>query len=142
MNSMQPLDLPLHWLERARSDLNLADVALRTPGVLYEDACFHTQQCVEKALKGYLTRLGISFPRTHVIETLLDLLKENNILIPDAVDEAFTLTQYAVQTRYPGEWEAVTLQETQQALERAAFVLTWVDGQIRSGYANDIISGA
>ncbi len=112
------------WLGRA---------ALRARGVMPEDACFHAQQCAEKALKGYLVQLGIDFPRTHVIEALLDLLKANGVAVPNNVDEAFELTQYAVQTRYPGEWEPVTKKEARQALERASLVLAWVERQINSG---------
>ena len=76
--------------------------------------------------------MSITFPRTHVIEVLLDLLKENGIHIPKNVDESFILTQYAVQTRYPGEWELITALEANQALELASYVLFWVEGQISS----------
>jgi HEPN domain-containing protein len=99
-------------------------------GVLLEDACFHAQQSAEKALKGLLTHLGIPFPRTHVLETLLDLLKADGMVVPANVDEAFELTQYAVQTRYPGEWEPVGKIEARQALDRATLVLTWVENQV------------
>ena len=44
-------------MEKARSDLHLGKAAVRTPGVLAEDACFHAQQCVEKALKALLPLL-------------------------------------------------------------------------------------
>jgi len=53
-------DLAQEWLERARSDLILGQAALRTPGVFREDACFHAQQCAEKALKALLLKLGIA----------------------------------------------------------------------------------
>jgi len=46
------------------------------------------------------------------------------------VDEALTLTQYAVQTRYPGEWEPVTDEEALSAIDTAAQVLAWVERQI------------
>ena len=120
------------WLRHARSDLQLGKAALHTQDVLPEDACFHAQQCAEKGLKALLFQLDISFPRTHAIEVLLDLLKENGLNIPEGVDEAFELSEYAVQTRYPGEWEAVTQAEAQGTLERAALVLAWVEGQIIS----------
>jgi HEPN domain-containing protein len=58
------------WLQRARSDLQLGKVALNTPEVLLEDACFHAQQCAEKALKALLLQRQIPFPRTHAIEVL------------------------------------------------------------------------
>jgi HEPN domain-containing protein len=98
--------------------------------VLPGDACFHAQQCAEKALKALLIQLGIAFPHTHVLETLLDMLKENGVAIPQGVDEAFVLTQFAVQTRYPDEWETVSKNDACPALERAAQVLAWEEGQI------------
>lgn len=104
--------------------------ALNSVEILPEDAAFHAQQCTEKALKGLLTFLEIPFPRTHVLEVLLDLLKKNGVDIPVSVDESFELTQYAVQTRYPGEWEPVDKGEARRALERAGLVLNWVETQL------------
>jgi len=43
------------------------------------------------------------FSRTHAIEVLLDLLKVQGLEIPAGVDQSFELSQFAVQTRYPGE---------------------------------------
>jgi HEPN domain-containing protein len=130
MNVHPPPESPQAWLERARSDLALADIALRSPDVLLEDACFHTQQCAEKALKALLLQQDIPFPRTHVIEMLLDLLQASGIVVPADVDEAFVLTQYAVQTRYPGAWEPVTQEEARLALDIATCVLAWVEEQL------------
>ena len=127
---MNAPDIVQNWLQHAKSDLMLGKVALHTEDVLPEDASFHAQQCAEKALKALLLSLGIPFPKTHAIEVLLDLLKEAGISIPDNVDEAFELSQYAVQTRYPGEWEPVTKAEAKHSLERAALVLRWVEFQI------------
>jgi HEPN domain-containing protein len=123
-------DVVQDWLQRAHPDIRLEKVALRTRGVLPEDACYHAQQCAEKALKALLLYLDSSFPKTHAIEVLLDLLKTKGLSIPSGVDEAFGLSQYGVQVRYPGEWEPVTKSEAVQALEQAAMVLVWVDGQI------------
>ena len=127
-----PDEVVFNWLERAHSDLQLGRVALRTRGVLPADACFHAQQCAEKALKALLLHRKIAFPKTHVIEVLLDLIKTSGLPIPGEVDESFELSDYAVQTRYPGEWEPVTKADAQHALERAALVLAWVEGQIQA----------
>lgn len=126
MNDRTQPDAPEAWLERARSDLALARVAIETPQVLREDACFHAQQCAEKALKALLVERGIEFPRTHVVEMLLDLLQADEFAVPPDVDEAVTLTQYAVQARYPGDWDPITLQETRSAIDLASRVLAWV----------------
>jgi HEPN domain-containing protein len=126
-----PTDVTLAWLQRARSDLQLGRAALDTKGVLPEDAAFHAQQCVEKALKALLIHREVAFPRTHAIEVLLDLLKAQGINIPEGVDESFELSEYAVQTRYPGEWEPVTQAEARKAIEQAGLVLAWVEGQVK-----------
>jgi len=128
-----PNDVTLTWLQRARSDLQLGRAGLRTKGVLPEDACFHAQQCAEKALKALLLHLKVAFPKTHTIEVLLDLLKAQEVSIPNGVDEAFELSEYAVQTRYPGEWEPVTKAEARRALEQAGLVLAWVESQLERG---------
>ena len=131
MSDLSPDAVAAFWWQRARSDLLLGMAALETAGVCPEDACFHAQQCAEKALKGLLCHRGIAFPRTHVLEVLLDLLKANGVCVPDAVDKAFALTQYAVQTRYPGEWEPVTPEEATAALQQAGQVLVWVEKQMQ-----------
>jgi len=130
MKDPLPVEISQMWLRRARSDLRLGEVALNTPGVMLEDACFHAQQCPEKALKALLTRLNIPFPRTHAIDVLLDLLTKAGIDIPSRIDEAFTLTQYAVQTRYPGEWETINREEAEKALLVASEVLKWVENSL------------
>jgi HEPN domain-containing protein len=130
MSERPPPESPQAWLQRARSDLALARAALEASSVLLEDACYHAQQCAEKALKALLVQRKVNFPRTHVLEALVDLLVVAGVDLPAEVDEAFTLTQYAVQTRYPGEWEPVTDEEARSVLETAAQVLAWVEKQI------------
>jgi HEPN domain-containing protein len=109
----------------------LGQAALRVPEALPEDACFHAQQCAEKALKALLVHEKKPFPRTHVLEYLLDLLKEAGVAVPPEIDGAFQLTQYAVETRYPGEWQPVSPEEAQTALATAERVLRWVEREIQ-----------
>ena len=62
MSELPRPDSPEAWLTRARSDLALAQAALTVEHVLLEDACFHTQQCAEKAIKALkrkLTKEGV-----------------------------------------------------------------------------------
>jgi HEPN domain-containing protein len=127
MKDPLPAEIPQEWIRHAMSDLRMAEIALDNPGILFEDACFHAQQCAEKALKALLTHLDISFPRTHAIEVLLDLLSSSGIEVPPIIDVADVLSQYAVQTRYPGKWEAIDREETEKAILIAANVLKWVE---------------
>jgi HEPN domain-containing protein len=125
-----PSEVVLSWLQRARSDLQVGRLTLHAQGVLPADVCFHAQQCAEKALKALLLHREVTFPKTHTIEVLLDLLKTSGMTIPEGVDDAFELSEYAVQTRYPGEWEPISATEAMHALERAALVLNWVEAQL------------
>ena len=129
-NQQPILNTSQAWLARARSDLALGRVGLSAPGVFREDVCFHAQQCAEKAFKALLLHHALEFPKTHSIALLIDLLKAADISVPDAIDEAFVLSQYAVATRYPGAWNPVDDAETRTALALAAQVAEWVEAQI------------
>ena len=61
---------------------------------------FHAQQAVEKALKAWLTLVGVEYPRTHDLEELLELLEEHAEPILEAFYDLVDLTDFAVQFRY------------------------------------------
>jgi HEPN domain-containing protein len=82
---------------------------------------YHAQQCAEKYLKAYLVLRGIDFPFTHNIAHLLELCP------PDAtwgasLEEADTLTRYAIVARYPGPGTDVSADHARLAAEVAARV--------------------
>lgn len=57
------------WLELAGEDIEMAEYALSRG--IFRQTCFHSQQAVEKALKGLLdARLG-THPKSHSLEQLL-----------------------------------------------------------------------
>ena len=61
---------------------------------------FHLQQCAEKLLKSLLSYNGIHFTKTHDLEKLLKVLKENNIIVLEESKELVELSEYAVEGRY------------------------------------------
>jgi len=64
------------WLIFAQEDLRMADLALRDG--IYNQVCFHSQQCVEKALKALVTDSRKNAPpRTHGITDLMEMLPPN-----------------------------------------------------------------
>lgn len=114
---------PASWLRHARSDIAIARAAAG-PDVLPETRCFHAQQAAEKCIKAVLVAQGLIPPRTHNLRSLLDRLPDS-ILVPEDVAFAAGLTDYAVMARYPGDWEEVTSDEVQAALDAADAVLAW-----------------
>ena len=120
---------PEDWLRHAHSDLQLARLS-PPPGVLLEGLCFHAQQAAEKALKAVLVAQDTPFPRTHSIGRLAELLPRG-ISVPREVEDAASLTDYAVTTRYPGVSEPVDEEEYQGAVRLAEEVLAWAERMVR-----------
>jgi HEPN domain-containing protein len=115
----QALSVVRGWVQKAETDLKTAVLVLRAkeegPA---ETAAFHAQQCAEKYLKALLAFKGVDFPKTHDIGQLLLLLpREAAIDLPPA--EQRRLTLYATVTRYPGDYEPVTIQEARRAVALA-----------------------
>jgi HEPN domain-containing protein len=116
---------PADWLRYAYSDLELARVG-RASNVLFEGLCFHAQQAAEKALKAVLIDQGVPPPKTHNIRTLLDLLPQE-LVAPQEIEDAASLTDYAVTSRYPGDFESVDEEEYKEAVRLAETVVLWAE---------------
>ena len=115
------------WLERAKSNLALANIGKASDYIVYEDLCFDAQQAVEKGLKALCIFNGIVFPKTHDISFIISLLEHSQIHIPDFVKEAKILTDYSVETRYPGDFEPVTEEEYSSVIKIANDTLLWIE---------------
>lgn len=87
------------WLRYARGDLAAAQrhIGIDEP----RHVCWFAQQATEKALEAALIWLGISFPFTHDLDMLRELLPTDWPFKAEHADLAF-LTAWAVAARYPG----------------------------------------
>lgn len=118
---------PHVWLSYAKSNLLLAEKGGKVKGVRLEDLCFNAQQAAEKALKAVCIANNLEFPKTHSLIRLMDIIQAAGISIPANVKEADTLTQFAVETRYPSLSEEITKQEYKEAILVASRVLFWAE---------------
>ena len=75
-------------------------------------------------------RLPASPLLTHDIEELIDIFNKAGISLPSDLLEAGSLTPYAVETRYPGYWGAITQNDVDEALMLAEKVVTWAEETI------------
>lgn len=85
------------WLEFARQDLRIAELAMSEG--LYNQVCFHSEQCVEKVLKAWLAEKGKKIPRTHSMADLLTLIP--TAVLADMAEEILLLDRFYIPTRYP-----------------------------------------
>ena len=117
---------PCRWIEKARRDVRAAELVIGEE--LYDEAAFHSQQAVEKALKALIVAKGLRAPKTHDIDFLLSILRRTGIEV--TWDEKLSnLTRYAVEMRYPGL--SADREEALEALETAKRVVEWAKEKLR-----------
>ena len=73
----------------------------------------------------------IELVKTHDIKRLIELI---TLFVPAPINphDAGVITQYAISTRYPGDYDTVTEDEWKQALKIAEKTLNWAKVQIIS----------
>lgn len=107
------------WLTKARRDLLSAKRLARGSDPYLDTAIYHCQQCVEKAIKGWLVYHDLSFEKTHDLRLLVTLASEMESNFTKWFDVAEQVSPYATAYRYPGEVLEPTEKEYQQAFKAA-----------------------
>ncbi|MFN4179874.1 MAG: HEPN domain-containing protein [Armatimonadota bacterium] len=102
---------PFEWLERAKEDWRLTELALSEGLVL--GAAYHLQQAIEKWLKAYLLYHGWKLERTHDLEELLSeaVKHEPNL---QRFQDMCRRVKYFIAARYPGLPNPPTEEELRQ----------------------------
>ncbi len=121
---MQQIDSRLktlveQWFYKSRQDLWMGKTTIEHPDAPFDIIAFHAQQAVEKCIKGLLTFHQIDFPKTHDINELVVLLNKAWDPLPKPIKNADELTDYAILTRYPHEFEELSQSEAENALNAA-----------------------
>ena len=121
----------LDWFKKADSDLRAAEVLIRVEEPSADIVCFHTQQCVEKYLKGFLSFHETEFAKTHDLVELLIGCED--------IDPSFTkweaicrsLTIYAVASQYPDDPHEYSVTEAEEAISHANDIKDFVRRKVR-----------
>ena len=101
------------WLTKAAQDEWVVERLLNDPDAPDEILGFHAQQAAEKLLKAALCAARIVFPRTHQLDELLDLAREQGLAVPNELEDIRYLTPFAVELRYD-----ILPAESNEALDR------------------------
>ncbi|TAE40636.1 MAG: HEPN domain-containing protein [Runella slithyformis] len=117
------------WLWKAQHDIEGAKV-LFEHGNLKDLSVYHTQQCAEKALKGYLAYKEHLIEKTHNLNILIGICCEYDKLFSQLLSKTFFLNGFDVKFRYPGSDLEPTDAETETAIEYAHYILEFVKNQI------------
>jgi len=109
-------------LETAERDIS----ALRGMGdaVVFADEIFgfHAQQAAEKLFKAWLASLGETYPQSHDIAALLDILNACGMDV-DRFDEMVDYTRYADRLRYAAADPGATPLDRDTAVRRVEALL-------------------
>jgi HEPN domain-containing protein len=97
---MTPLDLARLLMEKAAHDEAAAARFAGDAIVVDEIIGFHCQQAAEKILKAVLSGVSVTYPWTHDLAVLIDLLATNGYPLPAPLDDVRLFTPYAVDYRY------------------------------------------
>jgi HEPN domain-containing protein len=79
-------------LTLANRDAQAMSALAALPHIDFAIVGFHAQQAVEKALKAVMAAHGISFPKTHNLKELHDLLSQHGYSSPLTIDRLNELT--------------------------------------------------
>jgi HEPN domain-containing protein len=118
------------WLAYAREDLESAKRSVQEEWVVPRHVCFLSQQAAEKALKAVLRQAEIEFPKTHDLNLLRKLVPEEFDL-PTEERALARLSQWAVESRYPGDWQPANLNAAKRAVEDATAVVEFCAYAVR-----------
>ena len=118
------------WLRKASNDLRYAGIDLAAQPAAPEDAVFHCQQAVEKALKAFLVWSDVPFPKSHDLGRWGNQAAQLDPSLEELVDRIVDLSKYAWMFRYPGDPIEPSSDEAREVLARAEAVVHEVRGRI------------
>lgn len=120
-------------MRMARKDVRAARALLDPALADVESFGFHAQQATEKTLKALLALRGVTYPRIHDLDRLMQLLREAGATVPKSCETLAVLTDFGVGFRYdaydaPEEpFERTVILETVEALLAHAALLIGSD---------------
>ncbi len=115
----------LAWLEKARRDLAMAERAISEAEDehFFDQACFHSQQAAEKALKALLVHAELPVPHTHDLVVLVHSVAVKNKSLHEHLEAAAELSKFSVAPRYPMLFQEETEKDARSALKHARMFL-------------------
>jgi HEPN domain-containing protein len=116
-------------MQFAEDDLAAGLKMVEDPATTPRHVCLFAQQAAEKAIKAAMVFLGLDVLKTHDLDRLRTLLPKNWRVRRQWTDLS-RLTEWAAESRYPGEWADPTPSDARQALDQAGAVLDAIKADI------------
>lgn len=101
-------------LNRAESDIKIAKLLLSPAGnptndeMITDQAAYHVQQGIEKALKYQTEMMGIPYRKTHNLIGLISDLENHGFMVSDNFKEkAYIISDWEASSRYNDDFNAL-----------------------------------
>ncbi len=122
----------LEWYKSGKEDITLVEKLIADNESNGEfnfprAICFHCQQAVEKYLKAFLVYCDFDFPKTHDIETLVELSARFDNSFTELDTEG--LSELAVAPRYP-DFEMLTENEIIEIYKKSILIIQFIKNRI------------
>ena len=126
------------WIIKAKSDLSSAEILIRHDNPATDTAIFHTQQCAEKALKGFLAFKRSKIRKIHNLGELVDQCVVIDATFDALLSDANALTPKETEFRYFDNLDEIddlsqlfpTVDEVESAIAKAKRILHFVKAKI------------
>ena len=117
------------WLSRAKDDLDVI-VEIKDKQHLTNMVAFHAQQAIEKSLKAIIDEFDLGFVKTHQVERLLEIVKDQ---MEAEIDHRIVqiLDSLYIESRYPVDIGLLpngkpTSEDAQKFIEIAILIYDYV----------------
>jgi HEPN domain-containing protein len=121
------------WLSRAKDDLDVI-AEIKDKQHLTNMVAFHAQQAIEKSLKAIIDEFDLGFVKTHQIERLLEIVKDQ---MEAEIDHRIVqiLDSLYIESRYPVDIGLLpngkpTSEDAQKFIEFAMLIYDYVEKKL------------
>lgn len=118
------------WWKYAEEDISVAEMTLREHGPPNQ-ICFHAQQAAEKCIKGFLVFSNHTFEKSHLLRYLLELCTVVDPTFEELKEDVVFLTQFYIETRYPGDIPDFSVTEADTAYQSALRIREFILQKIK-----------
>lgn len=120
------------WLDRSHEDMCSAEILLRNPEC-HNNAAFHCQQTIEKALKAYILLKSDMLVDGHNLSWLCKRAMRYDKRFYEWLDESASLNKCYIETRYPTDLPLeLTSDEVNRYFKMASDMHTFICGEVDS----------
>ena len=128
---MNQYNLHQEWFDKAEED-ELSIGAIFSANGAPSTVCFLSQQMAEKYLKGFLVFHQIEFPKIHQLEKLLQMCKNIDSLFSELNEESVLLSEFYIETRYPGDYPQFSWSDAKTAHIAAVKIKEFIINKIKN----------